>query len=330
MQVEEYLKDYQPVIYKTFMTSLRNEKLSHAYLISGNPGTPLLESAKFLAKSILCDDPSPLACNSCITCCRIDMDNYPDFIVIDGSKSSIKKDMIQDIESMFDKEALEAKGIKIYILHLVENMTEEATNSLLKFLEEPLPNIYAFLTTNNENGILPTVISRCQGFKLKSLNRNKVIEDAFNLGVNLDDAELLSYFYNEPSLIIDLANDQDKYDDYVKAKEALLTFLEALLQDKRRAVYISQSKVSSLLKNKESLRFYIDMLTQILEDVVSYKHGKQIILTSFSELIDSLCQKLKNIEDDLVEIMKLRNMVNLNLNISLLLDHIVYILVGRE
>ena len=51
----------------------------------------------------------------------------------------------------FDKTALEDKGIMIYVLNLVETMTPIAVNSLLKFLEEPGNNIYAFLTTENES-----------------------------------------------------------------------------------------------------------------------------------------------------------------------------------
>ena len=103
MQVEKYLKNYQPVIYQTFVNSLQKGQLSHAYLLSGSNGTPLLDIAKFFAKSILCDDPSPLACNSCITCLRVDDDNYPDFIVFDGSKSTIKKEAVTTIESSFTR-----------------------------------------------------------------------------------------------------------------------------------------------------------------------------------------------------------------------------------
>ena len=134
MQVEKYLKKYQPVIYQTFLNSLQKDQLSHAYLISGNNGAPLLDVATFFAKSILCDDPSPLACNSCITCLRIDDGNYPDFFVFDGSKATIKKEAITTIESAFEKKAFENKGIRVYILHLIENMTIEAINSILKFL----------------------------------------------------------------------------------------------------------------------------------------------------------------------------------------------------
>ena len=107
MQVENYLKIHQPIIYQTFVNSLKTNRLSHAYLLSGNPGTPLLEIAKHLAKSILCDDPSPLACNTCITCLRVDDDNYPDLFLFDGSKSTIGKDNVVAIENAFDKKAFE-------------------------------------------------------------------------------------------------------------------------------------------------------------------------------------------------------------------------------
>jgi DNA polymerase-3 subunit delta' len=194
MQIEDYLNKHQKVVYKTFLNSLNKKSLSHAYLLVGNPGTPLFEVAHFLAKSLLCDDPSPFACNTCITCLRIDDNNYPDFLIFDGSKSTIVKDNIAQIESRFEKKAFESKGIRIYILHLVENMTDEAVNALLKFLEEPDENVFAFLTTNNESNVLPTIISRCQTLKLISVPRIQIIEDAIRLGVTLEDAEFLSFF----------------------------------------------------------------------------------------------------------------------------------------
>jgi DNA polymerase-3 subunit delta' len=67
MQIEKYLQEYQPVIYKTFVNALETNKLSHAYLLSGSVGTPLKDVAIYLAKSLLCDNPNPLACNECTT-----------------------------------------------------------------------------------------------------------------------------------------------------------------------------------------------------------------------------------------------------------------------
>ena len=324
MQVGTYLKKHQPIIYQTFLNSFRTKKLSHAYLISGNPGTPLLEVAKYFAKSILCDDPDPLACNSCITCLRIDDENYPDFIVIDGSKGRIKKEEVNDIESQFEKTAFESKGIMVYILHLVENMTVEAVNSILKFLEEPGSEIYAFLTTNNETGILPTIISRCQVLRLKQIERQEVIDDAIALGVEQSDAELLSYFYNDPELIQESLEDGDDKDNYLDAKKALEEFLESLKdEDYRASIYYAQTYIVSQVRTLPEARFFFDMLGQVFEDILNIKHNKQPILKSYDTILRELSVKLPHIEESLLEILKDRNLLNLNVNVSLLIDNLV-------
>lgn len=324
MQVEKYLEKYQPVIYKTFVNSLQNEKLSHAYLLCGNPGTPLLEVAKFLAKSILCDDPSPLACDNCITCLRVDDENYPDFIVYDGSKSTIKKDEVANVEEQFEKTAFESKGIMIYVLHLIENMTEQAINSILKFLEEPGKNVFAFLTTNNENSILPTIISRCQVMHLKQVDRNVVIQEAINNEVAKEDAELLSYFYNDGELIAEILQDKEEKEAFEDGKEAFINFLTKLSkEDNREVIYYTQTNIIPVIKSKEAARFFVDMLTQGFKDILSIQNGNYPILESYVTILDELAMKLTNVQEILIELLKDRNLINSNVNISLLLDHLV-------
>ena len=321
MQVEEYLRKYQPIIYQTLANALKSDSLSHAYLISGDSGTPLLEVAIHLAKSILCDKPNPFACETCLTCTRIDDGNYPDFIVLDGSKETIKKEMILNLESNFDRAAFESKGKKIYILNLVETINAATINSLLKFLEEPGKEIYAFLTTNNISNVLPTIISRCQILKLKPIDRGEIIARAIDLGIEKEDAELLSYFYNDEDLI-KAAFVEDR--NYKLAKAAFLDLVEGLTKGLDEATFIAEVKVSPLLSSKESARFFFDMLISFFEDIESYKHSNHIFLTSLSDRIEQLAAVFKRSEDILVEILKARSQISLNLNIALLLDHIMF------
>ena len=273
MQVEKYLKKYQPVIYQTFLNSLQKDQLSHAYLISGNNGAPLMDVACFFAKSILCDDPSPLACNSCITCLRVDDRIYPDLFVFDGGKTTIKKDDVDTIESAFDKKAFENKGIRVYVLHLIENMTTQAINAILKFLEEPGQQVYAFLTTNNENVILPTIISRCQVLRLRLIDKQIVIKDAMDNGVEKKDAELLSYFYNDGELISEILNDKESNNAFFAAKacfEEIITVLEE--GDTNDIIYKSQSDIVNKIKSKEACRYFINMLVMAYEDMINIKN----------------------------------------------------------
>ena len=331
MQVEKYLKKYQPVIYQTFVNSLQKGQLSHAYLISGTNGSPLLDIAKFFAKSILCDDPSPLACNSCITCLRVDDDNYPDFFVFDGSKATIKKDAVTTIESSFDKKAFENKGIRIYILHLIENMTIEAINSILKFLEEPGQQIYAFLTTNNENSILPTIISRCQVLRMKLIDKNIVINDAISFGVDKKDAELLSYFYNDGELIKEIIDGKENNEIFFNAKQCFEEVIQVMDEsDKDALIYYVQGNISNQIKSKEACRYFINMLVMAFEDMIAISNEKQPFLESYATILEHLSTKLSHISESLIELLRCATAINTNVNITLLIDHVFYTITKED
>lgn len=325
MQVESYLKNHQPIIYKTFVNALQTNKLSHAYLLVGNRGVPLLEIATFLAKSLLCDDPSPLACNNCISCIRVDDHNYPDCIILDGASKLISKDAVDNISHQFEKTPLENKGVMVYVLNGIEYMREEAINSILKFLEEPQEGVYAFLTTYNENSILPTIVSRCQTLHLKAVDRNIVIQDALDLGVDRKDAELLSYFYNDGELIYDLVNDKDNASLFNNCKEAIEQLLEALKNnDKQQALFLCQSQISPLVNKKETFRFFLDFLITVFEDLLNIQNNRPITITSYDTILQDIVDKTDiDINNALIELLKQRNMVGLNLNIPLQLDHII-------
>ena len=88
MSIGGYIKNKQPLVYRTFSNALESGKLAHAYLLLGEAGTPLKEAAMYLAKSVLCDYPNPLADEECIICRRIEMNDYPDFIFYDGEENS--------------------------------------------------------------------------------------------------------------------------------------------------------------------------------------------------------------------------------------------------
>ena len=71
MKLKSYLPAKQPLVYRTFQYALQTGRLAHAYLLVGEAGTPLKETAIYLAKTLLCDNPSPLADEACRTCSRM-------------------------------------------------------------------------------------------------------------------------------------------------------------------------------------------------------------------------------------------------------------------
>ncbi len=320
MQIEQYLEKYQPVIYKTFVNAKEGDKLSHAYLLSGSTGMPLKETAMYLAKSLICDEPHPLACNTCITCLRVDEGNYPDVIVFDGEDGRIKKEAVQKIVNSFDRTALEEKGIMIYVIHLVEKMTTQAVNALLKFLEEPGRNIFAFLTTENESKVLPTIISRSQVLRFREIERQEIINNAESAGVLDEDAELLSGFYNDSDAIKNVAESED----YKIAKQALDDQLNSLLISSDDAVFTCQKLIIPVIKTYDIARLYFKMLAEVFKDLLNLSVGGDITLKCYDNILHELLAHLEHIDKSLLIILSAINRLDINVNIPLLLDHVVY------
>ena len=320
MQIDKYLQEYQPVIYKTFVNALKTNKLSHAYLLSGSVGMPLKEVALFLGKSLLCDNPNPLACNECITCMRVDEGNYADVMVFGDGNTKIKKGDIEKITTNFDKTALEEKGIMIYVLHLVETMTAVAVNSLLKFLEEPGKNIYAFLTTENESKLLPTIISRTQVLRFREIDRENVIKDAENMGVFAENAEILSGFYNDAKTIKEISESKD----FEIAKQCLTDQLNSLIISPDDAVFTCQRFIVPTLKQAAPTRLYIKMLTEIFKDLLNLSVNESITLKSYDNILHELLNHVSHIDKTLIVLMTSLKKLDYNVNTGLLLDHIIY------
>ena len=320
MQIGQYLEKYQPVIYKTFVNAKDDGRLSHAYLLSGSIGMPLKETAMFLAKSIVCDNPNPLACNECMTCIRMDEGNYADLIVFDGSEGRIKKEDVQRITGSFDKSALEEKGAMIYVIHLVENMTSVAVNALLKFLEEPGRSIYAFLTTENESKVLPTIISRTQVLRFREIDRLEIINNAESAGVLDEDAELLSGFFNDSDTIKNVSES----DDYKVAKQAIDDQLNSLLISSDDAVFTCQRLIVPQIKNFDIARLYLKMLAEIFKDLLNLSVGGNIFLKSYDNILHELLAHVNHIDKSLLVILSSLSKLDVNVNVALILDHIIY------
>lgn len=101
------------------------------------------------------------ACDICKSCLLIDAGSHPDLHVITTEKSQIGIDVIRQTISKVIQTA-QLSGNKVVIIPQIELMSESASNALLKTLEEPTPNTYLLMTTNESQRLLPTILSRCE------------------------------------------------------------------------------------------------------------------------------------------------------------------------
>lgn len=319
MSFGQYLLDKQPLLSRPFSYALTHDQLAHAYLVVGESGTPLKETALTMAKSILCDHPHPFADEECIICQRIDRDEYPDFVFLNGEEATIKIQEVRDLLTLFSQTPLETKGIMVYVIHLVENMTPETVNALLKFLEEPISKTYAILTTQNEDKVLPTILSRCEKLRLVLTPRQEVLNEALSDGVETKDAEILSCLLGSGALIKAKAADET----YQKFKDAAVNTLDALIRSTSFARFTVETEVAPLLTTKPAARLYFDILALLFQDVVATASGNPLRLPSYAKITTDAAKQLPHVETSLLEIMTLRGEAESNLRINLILVHLV-------
>jgi len=157
----------------TLRAALRKDKLSHAYLFSGPRGCGKTTVARLLAKAINCrtnreGDP----CGTCETCVAIAKGSYLDVLEIDAA-SNTGVDNIRELRDMAQYSPSEGSS-RVFIIDEVHMLSKGAFNALLKILEEPPARVFFFFATTEPNKIPRTILSRCQRFDFRLLNRDEL------------------------------------------------------------------------------------------------------------------------------------------------------------
>jgi DNA polymerase-3 subunit delta' len=163
-------------VLKRFSALLKNASLAHAYLFIGPASVGKFETALAIAKLVNCAKlVSDSFCDICPSCIKIDKGNHPDIHIIERGEeeTSIKIEQIRELTSGIQLKPFEART-KIFIIKNVESLTAEASNALLKTLEEPSQNSLLILTSAFPQNILDTVKSRCHQVQFFPLTQDKL------------------------------------------------------------------------------------------------------------------------------------------------------------
>jgi DNA polymerase-3 subunit delta' len=314
------IKQTQSIVYQTLVNAFTSNKINHAFLLSGLKGSPIKESAIYVAQSLVCENPQPLACEECLSCLRIANQSYADFIYIDGELGTIKKEEIENLQSSFAKSGVEAKGLKIYIINQLEKATSSASNSLLKFLEEPYEDVVGILTTQNQSQILETIVSRSQVLRIKTYSKDYLVKELLNSGIEQEDINILVNKYSDINQILEVMNNTD----YPSIKALAIETFAVLVNQPEQINFFAINQINPKIADKKSVLLFLDLLETLITDVVKLKIGENIVFSNQNEILNQALTKRLNYQKLNELIMLAQGSIGFNLNVGLLLDNLFY------
>jgi DNA polymerase-3 subunit gamma/tau len=158
----------QQHVTETLKNAILNNRVAHAYIFSGARGVGKTTAARILAKALNCvKGPTPEPCGVCDSCKEIAAGTSLDVIEIDAA-SNRGIDQIRELREMV-RYAPAASRSKIVILDEAHMLTGEASNALLKTLEEPPDRVVFVMATTEPENLEDTIRSRSQHFHFREL-----------------------------------------------------------------------------------------------------------------------------------------------------------------
>jgi DNA polymerase-3 subunit gamma/tau len=157
----------------TLANAIKNDRVAHAYIFSGARGVGKTTAARILAKALNCvKGPTPEPCGVCDSCKEISTGSSLDVIEIDAA-SNRGIDQIRELREMV-RYAPAAARHKVVILDEAHMLTGEASNALLKTLEEPPDRVIFVMATTEPENLEDTIRSRSQHFHFRALTFNEI------------------------------------------------------------------------------------------------------------------------------------------------------------
>ncbi len=170
----------QDALVQTLTNAIQNNRLHHAYILTGIRGVGKTTTARLIARAINCTGtdgkggPTIHPCGECENCKAIAADRHIDVIELDAASKTGVDDMREILDGVRYKPTL--ARYKVYIIDEVHMLSKSAFNALLKTLEEPPAHVMFIFATTEIRKVPVTILSRCQRFDLQRINIETLVK----------------------------------------------------------------------------------------------------------------------------------------------------------
>jgi len=296
----------QEQVIQTLLNALSSGRVSHAYLFCGPRGTGKTSTGRILAKAVNCltNNGNGEPCNTCEICLAVTEGRAMDVIEIDAASNT----GVDDIRSLREKAtyAPNQARYKVYIIDEVHMLSNNASNALLKTLEEPPPQVIFILATTEAHKILPTIMSRCQHFDFRRISQAEVVSKLATIcqaeGVQIEQDGLRLIARSATGSLRDAENLLEQLITYYGSSVDLRQ-VQAILgvtgdwRAKELMKHIINNDVSAGMRTINSINSDGLDLRQFNRELVEYLRGLLLIKTGSDEAVDLTAEDVAELKE---------------------------------
>ena len=270
--------------------SLVDGRVSHAYLVRGPQQVGKMRLASDLAAALNCtEDDRP--CGTCSQCSRVARGLHADVHVVglassaaeDGrARVAIGIDQVREVQREASLTPYEGR-FRVFIIDGAEHLSEEASNSLLKTLEEPPDQVVLLLLATEASHLLPTIVSRCQLLELRPVPTPAVsqfLQSEYAAGE--EDAEQIARLSEgRPGWAVNAAEDRSLLEELDRKLETIEKVVRGDRED--RFAYAS-TLATSIVRDREAGRRELGLWLQWWRDILLVTEGVPDLVTHLSRI----------------------------------------------
>ncbi|HIX58832.1 MAG TPA: DNA polymerase III subunit delta' [Candidatus Blautia gallistercoris] len=302
-------------------SAISTGKVSHAYVFSGESGSGKKLLATTFAMTLQCEEKGTDPCLKCESCKRTLSKNHPDIIGVVHEKPNtisieeIRRQIVEDVQIK-----PYYGPYKIYIVNDADKMTVQAQNALLKTIEEPPVYAVILLLTNNIDGLLPTILSRCVRLDLRVVPDN-LVKNYLMERLHIPDyqAEVDASFAQGNIGKAKEAATSEEFAEMTRKVLQLLRYVNDM------EVYELVDIMKELAPDKENVYDYLDLFLLWFRDVLMFKATRDVDNLVFKQEINLIKDQARErsyegLEKILDAVEKAKTRLRANVNFDLVME----------